>query len=65
MEPRAKTITRDRKPTTRKLSLASLEASITAYYDGLSDAEVEEDKIWGQFAGLSLVLKEDEGGHSD
>ena len=52
------------KPLAEKISLAALEASITAYYDSLSDAEVEEDKIWGEFAGLNLVLKEDEGGQS-
>jgi len=43
------------KPVAEKISLAALEASITAYYDGLSDAEVEEDKLWGEFAGAELA----------
>jgi hypothetical protein len=46
---------------TRERQLAALETAIGAYYDGLSDAEVEEDKIWGQFAGMNLALKENEG----
>jgi hypothetical protein len=45
----------------RERQLAALETAIGAYYDGLSDAEVEEDKIWGEFAGMNLALKEDEG----
>jgi hypothetical protein len=44
-----------KKLATEKISLASLEASITAYYDSLSDAEVEEDKLWGEFAGSELA----------
>ncbi len=48
-------MTCDCRPGTDKLSLASLEASITAYYDSLSDAEVEEDKLWGEFAGRELA----------
>ncbi len=52
-------MTRRRKPVVKKISIESLEASITAYYDRLSDAEVEEDIIWGKFAGLNLALKED------
>ena len=44
----------------RERQMAALEAAIGAYYDGLSDAEVEEDKIWGEFAGSSLALKEEE-----
>jgi hypothetical protein len=44
----------------RERQLAALETAIGAYYDGLSDAEVEEDKIWGEFAGMNLTLKEDE-----
>jgi hypothetical protein len=44
----------------RERQMAALEANISAYYDGLSDAEVEEDKIWGEFAGSHLALKEDE-----
>jgi hypothetical protein len=48
-------MTRRRKPAAEKISLASLEASITAYYDNLSDAEVEEDKLWGEFASRELA----------
>ena len=48
-------MTRRRKPAAEKISLASLEASITAYYDNLTDAEVEEDKLWGEFAGRELA----------
>ena len=44
----------------RERQLAALETAIGAYYDGLSDAEGEEDKIWGEFAGMHLALKEDE-----
>jgi len=40
-----------RKPMAEKIFLAALEAAITAFYDNLSDAEVEEDKLWGEFAG--------------
>jgi hypothetical protein len=39
---------------------AALEANITAYYDSLSDAEIEEDKAWGEFAGSHLALNEEE-----
>ena len=46
---------RRREPTAEKISLAALEAAITAYYDNLSDAEVEEDKLWGEFAGRELA----------
>ncbi len=46
---------RRRKPAAERISLAALEASITAYYDSLSDAEVEEDKLWGEFAGRELA----------
>jgi hypothetical protein len=44
----------------REQQLATLETAIGAYYDGISDAEVEEDKIWGEFAGMNLALREDE-----
>src|SRR5450755_1605504 len=42
----------------RERQLAALEAATTAYYDSLSDEEVEQDKIWGEFGGMSLALKE-------
>jgi hypothetical protein len=47
----------------RERQLAALEAATTAYYDSLSDEEVEEDKVWGEFAGMSLALKEDEASY--
>ena len=40
---------RSRRAPAKKLSLAALEGATTAYYDGLSDAEVEEDRVWGEF----------------
>jgi hypothetical protein len=46
---------RRRKPMAEKISLAALEAAIIAYYDNLSDAEVEEDKLGGEFAGRELA----------
>jgi hypothetical protein len=48
-------MTRRRKGVAEKISLSSLEASITVYYDNLTDAAVEEDKIWREFAGRELV----------
>jgi hypothetical protein len=48
---------RRRKPMAEKISLAALEAAIIAYYDNLSDAEVEEDKRWGEFAGCYISAK--------
>jgi len=44
----------------RERKLAELEANISSYYDSLSEEEVEEDKIWGEFAGMHLALQEDE-----
>jgi hypothetical protein len=60
MVAKAKTRARGRKGAKEKLSLAALEAATTAYYDGLSGAEVVEDKLWGEFAGTHLALKQDE-----
>src|SRR5256885_15891762 len=45
---------------TRELERAALDAQVTAYYDRLTDTEMEEDRAWGEFAGSHLVLKEDE-----
>jgi hypothetical protein len=47
----------------RERQMAALETAIGAYYDGLGDAEMEEDKIWGEFAGSRLALKEDEAAY--
>ena len=49
MKTKGKRTARDRKPSTQKPSPASLEAATVAYYDSLSDAELEEDRIWGEF----------------
>jgi hypothetical protein len=43
---------------------AALEANVTAYYDSLSDSEVEEDRAWGEFAGSHLALSEEELTHA-
>jgi hypothetical protein len=45
---------RRQRPMAKKLSLQSLDASLNAYYDSLTDAEVEEDRLWGEFAGHQL-----------
>lgn len=36
------------------------ETQVTAYYDSLTDEEVEEDRAWGEFAGSHLVLTDEE-----
>lgn len=51
------------KEKDRERQLAALEAATTAHYDSLSDAEVKEDKVWGEFVGMSLALKEDEASY--
>jgi hypothetical protein len=43
---------------------AALEANVTAYYDSLSEAEIEEDRLWGEFAGRRLALSEEELSHA-
>jgi hypothetical protein len=43
---------------------AALEANVTAYYDSLSEAEVEEDRLWGEVAGRHLALSEEELSHA-
>jgi hypothetical protein len=45
---------------TREQKLAEIEANTIAYYDGLTDEEVEEQRAWGEFAGQTLVLTEEE-----
>ncbi len=49
MAAKTQTKARGRKAVTKKLSLAALEAATTAYYDSLTDAEVEENRLWGEF----------------
>lgn len=50
---------------TRDRQMDALETSIGAYYDGLGDPEIEEDKIWGDFAGSQLALREDEPAYDE
>jgi methylthioribose-1-phosphate isomerase len=43
----------------REAELAKINQSVTAYYDSLSDEEMEELRQWGEF-GLRQLLKEDD-----
>jgi len=54
-DSRTEIVNRRRKQVAEKISLATLEAAITACYDNLSDAEVEEDRLWGEFASRELA----------
>jgi len=38
----------------------ALEANVAAYYDSLSDEEVQEQRAWGELAEQSLALNDDE-----
>jgi hypothetical protein len=49
---------------TREQELAEVEANTIAYYDSLTDEEVEEQRAWGEFAGQTLVLNEEELAHA-
>ncbi|MGA9528357.1 MAG: hypothetical protein WBS24_09590 [Terriglobales bacterium] len=49
---------------TREQKLAEIEANTIAYYDSLTDEEVEEQRAWGEFAGQTLVLTEEELAHA-
>jgi hypothetical protein len=40
--------------------LAAYEAEVTAYYDSLTDEEVEEQRAWGQLAEQTLALTAEE-----
>ena len=42
---------------------AALEANVTAYYDSLSEEEVQEQRAWGKLAEQSLVLTDGEVSH--
>ena len=48
----------------RERQIAALETTVTSYYDSLTDAEVEEDRLWGVFAGSQLALSEEELSHA-
>jgi hypothetical protein len=47
----------------REQQMVALETAIGAYYDCLTDEEVEEQRSWGEFAGQTLVLTEEELAH--
>jgi len=49
---------------TREQKLAEIEASTIAYYDSLTDEEIKEQRAWGEFAGQTLVLTEEELAHA-
>jgi NAD dependent epimerase/dehydratase family enzyme len=49
---------------TREQKRAEIEANTIAYYDSLTDEEVEEQRAWGEFAGQTLVLTEEELAHA-
>ena len=38
------------KEKRQQREMAEVAASVTRYYDSLSDDEVQEEKLWGQFA---------------
>jgi Spy/CpxP family protein refolding chaperone len=67
MVTRVQTKARGRKAATKRLSLAALGAATTAYYDNLTDAEVEENKIWGEFVsrGSENVFRDLERKNAD
>jgi hypothetical protein len=48
----------------RERQIAALETAATSYYDSLTDAEVKEDRLWGEVAGNHLVLSEEELSHA-
>jgi hypothetical protein len=45
------------KEARRQKEMAKVAASISSYYDSLSDEEVKEQKLWGQFAETQFPLK--------
>jgi hypothetical protein len=49
---------------TREQRRAALEANVAAYYDSLTEEEVEEQRAWGEFAEQNLVLSEEELAHA-
>src|SRR5215813_7872087 len=40
------------------------DAEVTAYYDSLTDEEVEEQRAWGQLGEQALALTEEELAHA-
>ncbi|HVM93953.1 MAG TPA: hypothetical protein VMT67_14115 [Terriglobales bacterium] len=49
---------------TREQKLSELEAKTIAYYNNLTDEEVEEQRAWGELAQQTLVLTEEELAHA-
>ena len=39
-----------------KADAISIDAAISAYYDSLTDEEIEEDRLWGEFAETQFPL---------
>jgi hypothetical protein len=52
------------KEKAREQKVAEIEVNTIAYYDSLTDEEVEEQRSWGEFAGQTLVLTEEELAHA-
>lgn len=42
----------------KEKTLGEISASITRYYDSLTDEEVAEDRAWGEFAAAQLAREE-------
>ena len=40
--------------TKQQKEMAAIAASISRYYDSLTDEEVEEQRLWGQFSEIQL-----------
>lgn len=49
----------------RERRMTALEASVTAYYDGIGEREVDENEAWGGFASKNLALSEEELSHAE
>jgi hypothetical protein len=42
----------------KKKALEEISASVTRYYDSLTDEEAAEDRAWGEFAAAQLAGEE-------
>src|SRR5271163_2508218 len=49
----------------REQQLAAIDKQITAYYDSLTDEQVEEQRTWGEFAEQQLALTDEETSHGN
>ena len=43
--------------TKQQKELAAIAASISRYYDSLTDEEVEEQRLWGQFSESQTLFQ--------